>query len=575
MPTPFVPQTVTITDYFTDGSGAPLDGRAEFRPSVVSKTTDGTITRNPVVAKITGGNLTVVLIAPDSTGVTPQNWTYEVTLILGPPGSSGSLGIDAWTHQVWNIRPVAANPAVVLRDLTPVDVVGDSQFEVKSVAGIFPGLDGNVALTADDLLAGGVGYATQAALNAVDARVDTLEVSPPAHAARHAPGGPDAIDASYIAVSRINANDGVAGLDSSGKLSTSAIPAIALSDYLGAVNSEAAMLALAGQRGDWATRTDQSLTYVLSGEPSSTLANWIPLPTPADAVTSVAGKTGVVSLVKGDVGLGNVDNTSDADKPVSTAQAAADALKIDLTQKGAASGVATLDGSTKVPIAQLPTGTTSSTVTIGNDARLSDARTPVAHAHPISDVTGLLTRLDDDTVGTTDLANLGDLACSIPRYAASSQDSLSNQFLTIVGAVSMRSSFVATKLRLHVRGAVGSPGIVTLALFKGTNRLSMAKVVADSVVTGSFGTTGPKEFSFGGVTVNRGDFVYLALLHTNAGTDPIVSTLPGPPSADLINPTAAQTLSGYKSGQTSIPATLDVSAAFTANGRVPWFALAA
>jgi len=41
------------------------------------------------------------------------------------------------------------------------------------------------------------------------------------------------------------------------------------------------------------------------------------------AVDSVAGKTGVVTLVKGDVGLGSVDNTSDADKPVSTATAAA------------------------------------------------------------------------------------------------------------------------------------------------------------------------------------------------------------------------------------------------------------
>jgi hypothetical protein len=36
-------------------------------------------------------------------------------------------------------------------------------------------------------------------------------------------------------------------------------------------------------------------------------------------VTSVAGKTGVVSLVKADVGLGNVDNTADTAKPVSTA----------------------------------------------------------------------------------------------------------------------------------------------------------------------------------------------------------------------------------------------------------------
>jgi hypothetical protein len=41
------------------------------------------------------------------------------------------------------------------------------------------------------------------------------------------------------------------------------------------------------------------------------------------AVESVAGKTGVVVLEKADVGLGNVDNTADADKPVSTATASA------------------------------------------------------------------------------------------------------------------------------------------------------------------------------------------------------------------------------------------------------------
>lgn len=39
---------------------------------------------------------------------------------------------------------------------------------------------------------------------------------------------------------------------------------------------------------------------------------------PPYPVTSVAGKTGAVTLVKGDVGLGNVDNTSDANKPIST-----------------------------------------------------------------------------------------------------------------------------------------------------------------------------------------------------------------------------------------------------------------
>lgn len=39
----------------------------------------------------------------------------------------------------------------------------------------------------------------------------------------------------------------------------------------------------------------------------------------AAAVQSVAGKTGNVSLTKDDVGLGNVDDTSDIDKPVSSA----------------------------------------------------------------------------------------------------------------------------------------------------------------------------------------------------------------------------------------------------------------
>ena len=39
----------------------------------------------------------------------------------------------------------------------------------------------------------------------------------------------------------------------------------------------------------------------------------------AGQVQSVAGKTGAVALVKGDVGLGSVDNTADSAKPVSTA----------------------------------------------------------------------------------------------------------------------------------------------------------------------------------------------------------------------------------------------------------------
>jgi hypothetical protein len=72
------------------------------------------------------------------------------------------------------------------------------------------------------------------------------------------------------------------------------------------------------------------------------------------AVSSVAGKTGVVTLVRADVGLSNADNTSDSSKPVSTAQQTALDLKINTTARGAANGVASLDSSGLVPVSQLP-----------------------------------------------------------------------------------------------------------------------------------------------------------------------------------------------------------------------------
>lgn len=69
------------------------------------------------------------------------------------------------------------------------------------------------------------------------------------------------------------------------------------------------------------------------------------------AVTSVAGKTGVVTLVKGDVGLSNVDNTSDAAKSVSTATSTALGLKANLASP-------TFTGTPAVPTAAPGTDTT-------------------------------------------------------------------------------------------------------------------------------------------------------------------------------------------------------------------------
>ena len=60
------------------------------------------------------------------------------------------------------------------------------------------------------------------------------------------------------------------------------------------------------------------------------------------------------NITKGDVGLGNVDNTSDANKPVSTATQNALNAKLNASQKGVAGGLAELDANGKVPASQLP-----------------------------------------------------------------------------------------------------------------------------------------------------------------------------------------------------------------------------
>lgn len=89
-------------------------------------------------------------------------------------------------------------------------------------------------------------------------------------------------------------------LDANGKLDSAVLPAIAVSETFTAA-TQAAMLALDAQVGDVCVRTDESKTYILVKTPASTLANWKLLEHPADAVSSVNSKTGVVTLTTDDI----------------------------------------------------------------------------------------------------------------------------------------------------------------------------------------------------------------------------------------------------------------------------------
>jgi hypothetical protein len=104
--------------------------------------------------------------------------------------------------------------------------------------------------------------------------------------------------------------NGVATLGSDGKVPNNQIPALAISETF-EVTTQAAMLALTGvDQGDVAVRSDVSKAFILRQLPSTTLANWVELLTPASTVTSVAGKVGAVVLNSNDVGLANVPNTN-------------------------------------------------------------------------------------------------------------------------------------------------------------------------------------------------------------------------------------------------------------------------
>lgn len=93
---------------------------------------------------------------------------------------------------------------------------------------------------------------------------------------------------------------------------------------------------------------------------ASTISDFNSAASGAAPVQSVAGKTGTVTVTKSDVGLGNADNTSDANKPVSTATQTVLDAKLDKNS--------TIIGGTKTKVTYDAKGL----VTAGTDATQDD-----------------------------------------------------------------------------------------------------------------------------------------------------------------------------------------------------------
>lgn len=199
--------------------------------------------------------------------------------------------------------------------------------------------------------------------------------------------------------------DGKADLDSNGKLLSSQIPAQSLIERR-LVASTAERLALTDvQPGDVAIQSGNPGrgSYILADPDPSLEASWTMFLLPDSPVSSVNGYTGIVVLGKGDVGLGNVDNTSDASKPISTA--AQTALDGKLDKRAGANQVYT-NGADGNPSGQnFTSAATNFTIPIRNGAGQFLVGTPTDPAHPA-------------TKGYTDTALSGKAATAHTHSAA-------------------------------------------------------------------------------------------------------------------------------------------------------------
>ena len=171
----------------------------------------------------------------------------------------------------------------------------------------------------------------------------------------------------------------------------------------------------------------------------------------AAPVSSVAGRTGAITVTKSDVGLANVDNTSDLDKPVSTQTQLALNTKASQVHTHAIADVTDLQSTldAKLSTSDLDDYVTSNDLTaaLGDYATNADmsaglatkldatalsdyatndslssglsAKANVSHTHTISEVTGLQSALDTkvDTSSLSEYATTSDLTATLGDYA--------------------------------------------------------------------------------------------------------------------------------------------------------------
>ena len=137
-------------------------------------------------------------------------------------------------------------------------------------------------------------------------------------------------------------------------------------------------------------------------------------------------------------------------------------------------------------IARIPVGTTATTVAAGNDSRLSNARTPTAHTHAMSDITGLTVELE-----TKAALNHEHAISDITGLQAALNSKSGTEHTHTISQVSGLGTAMSAKADL-VGGVVPTSQIPAVALtkpFPVANRAAMLALTAQegdlAIITGT------------------------------------------------------------------------------------------
>lgn len=168
------------------------------------------------------------------------------------------------------------------------------------------------------------------------------------------------------------------------------------------------------------------------------------------AVDSVNGQTGVVVLTKADLGLENVDNTSDANKPISTATASALAAKYDSSNPA---GYVDAAGASAAAPVQSVAGQTGAVTLAKADVGLSNVDNTSDADKPISTATQTALNAQELRISTAE-GEIDALQVDVSALQAGQTD-LGSRVFTLEGEVVGLDSAV-TGLDTRVTAVEGS-----------------------------------------------------------------------------------------------------------------------